>query len=121
MCVSKVLHKTLMLSISLIFCYSVLSNKTGDTFTTIGLPIFLIYVIVPNSQLFLFYSEQRHITFYGYVTNWNSAGYFDVYYSVRKYRINVLSMSAIIHKDNETFNCQCFFINGGYCAGNETY
>jgi len=51
-----------------------------------------------NSQILVFYSE-RHTVVYGYATNWNSTGYFELNYSVRKYRINVQSMSAIIHKD----------------------
>jgi len=55
-----------------------------------------------NSQLLVFYSEQRNKEFFGYVTNWNSTGYYDINCTVRKYRINILSMSAIIHKEKVT-------------------
>jgi len=64
---------------------------------------------MPNSQLLVFYSAQRHTELHGYATNWNSTGYFDVFYPVRKYSINVLSMRAIIHKVNVTINYQNSF------------
>ena len=59
-----------------------------------------------NSQLLVFYSEQGNTEVFGYATNWNSTGYYDINCSVRKYRLNVMSMSAIIHKDNVTINYQ---------------
>jgi hypothetical protein len=51
--------------------------------------IYLIGEVVSNSHLLVFYSEQRRIKLYGYATNWNSTGYFEVYHSVREYSVNV--------------------------------
>ena len=104
MCVSKVLHRTLIFLITLIFCYSGRSNKRGDIFIASGLSIFLIYVVMSNSQLFVFYSEQLHTVFYGYATNWNSTGYYEINFTARKYRINVLLMNPIIHEDMVAIN-----------------
>jgi len=45
---------------------------------------------VSNSQLIVFYSEHRHKKIYGYMTNWNSTGYFDIHSSEGKYSAQVL-------------------------------
>jgi len=48
---------------------------------------------VTNSQILVFYSAQRGITFYGNATNWNSAGYFDINTPVCKYNVNCVTDS----------------------------
>jgi len=41
-------------------------------------------------------SEQPHIKTYGYATKWKSTGYFEAYYTLQKYRVKVLSNSAML-------------------------
>jgi len=57
------------------------------------LSIFLHKTNLTNSQILVFYSAQRGITFYGNATNWNSAGYFDINTPVCKYNVNCVTDS----------------------------
>jgi len=45
--------------------------------------------MVPNSHHLLFYREHVHTAFHGYITNWNSTGYFEFYHQDRKYSFHV--------------------------------
>jgi len=70
----------------------------------------------------VFNSEQPHIKTYGYATNWKSTGYFETHYTVRKYRVKVLSNSAKLSPDNITNNDhKSFFTNARLFVDNKKY
>ena len=73
------------------------------------------------SLLRVFYSEQRHYKTYGYATNWNSTGYWEIHYLVRKYSVNVFSMNARNHKETQQLTIKILFINTRCCRDNEKY
>jgi hypothetical protein len=74
----------LISSTSLILCYFERSNKIEDNFRASSMSFILIKLMEPNSQVLVFYSEKRHRKIQGYATNWDSTGYFEAYYSMRK-------------------------------------
>jgi len=43
-----------------------------------------------NSQLLVFYREQRHIPIFAYECIWKDTGCFEVHHSVRKYSVKSL-------------------------------
>jgi len=57
---------------------------------------FYIFKVVFNTQLLVFYSEQRNITTYGYASNWNTTGYAEFHFLERKHRVMFLPKSAVV-------------------------
>ena len=79
---------------------------------------FYIKQIVSNSLLLVFNSEQRHITSYGNATNWNSTGYVELHYLVRKYRVKFCRKAQWYYKGNVRINDhKSFYIQTRLCIG----
>ena len=70
----------------------------------------------------MFNSENRHIKTYGYLTNWNRSGYMEQLHPVRKYRVKVLSNSAVLLPENVMIiNYKTLYMNTRFLVDNETY
>jgi len=58
---------------------------------------FCIQQDLSNFYLLVFYSERRNVILNGYVANWNSSGYFEVYHPVCKYCVKCLTKRSCCH------------------------
>jgi len=81
-----------------------------------------LYTIFSNSYLLVFYSEQRNIIQNGYIANWNSSGYFELYHPACKYGVKCLTKLSCFHLAKVTFkDDKSFYINITFCGDNYTY
>ena len=60
------------------------SNKRVKSSKQLGCTHFYVNQVVSDSRHLVFYSAQRYVTTYGYATNWNCTGYYEVYNFLRK-------------------------------------
>ena len=74
-----------------------------------------------NSHFLLFNSEKRHIKTYSYAKNWNSSGYVEHIHGESKYRVKVLSKSAVLSAENVMINnYKSFDMNTRFLVDNDT-
>jgi hypothetical protein len=115
MCISKVLERkktcifTSNLTFSIFSDLQDLETKGVKSSKHLGCLQFYTKQVVSNFHLHVLYREQRHIIFYGNATNWNSAGYADVYHELCKHSVKCLTNSVTVSPGKVKINDQKLF------------
>ena len=68
----------------------------GENLKKVGcVHVYILYVVC-NFYLILFFSEKRHNKTYGYITNWNSNGYLEMYHPECTYGVKDLPNNTVL-------------------------